>query len=169
MPDTRAATEIARAHSPRGEVTLHRRERDGVEVLELRVNGVFVMDTVETSSERALASWALALVDHPTRVLVGGLGLGYTLAEVLADDRVEIATCVELEESLAGWMLDGTVPQGPALLRDPRARLVIGDVAEVLANAAPATYDLVLLDVDNGPDHLVHDHNAALYEPPSSR
>ena len=158
--------EIARALSPRGEVTLHRRLRDEVDVVELRVNGVFVMDTVQTTSERALASRALRLVDRPERVLVGGLGLGYTLAEVLADGRVEVVTCVELEESIVGWMRDGAVPHGPALMADPRAQVVIGDVADVLASAEPASYDLVLLDVDNGPGHLVHDRNAALYRPP---
>lgn len=158
------STEVARALSPRGDVTLHRRLRDHVEVLELRVNGVFVMDTVETTSERALATRALAMIDDPAHVLVGGLGLGYTLAEVLADARVQQVTCVELEESLVTWMGDGTVPHGPALLRDPRIRLVTGDVADVLARAEAATYDLVLLDVDNGPGYLVHDHNAGLYE-----
>lgn len=161
------SVEIARTLSPRGEVTLHRRLRDEVEVVELRVNGVFVMDTVETTSERALASRALQLVDCPARVLVGGLGLGYTLAEVLTDPRVEVVTCVELEESIVGWMRDGTVTHGPALLTDPRARVVVGDVADVLAAAEPASYDLVLLDVDNGPGHLVHDHNAALYRAPA--
>lgn len=158
--------EVARALSPRGEVTLHNRIRDDVEVLELRVNGVFVMDNVETTSERALATRALALVDDPGHVLVGGLGLGYTLAEVLADHRVRRVTCVELEDSLVTWLDDGTVPHGPALLADPRTRVVTGDVAEVLAQAEAATYDLVLLDVDNGPGNLVHDHNARLYETP---
>lgn len=161
-----SSAEVARALSPRGEVTLHRRDRDGLDVLELRVNGVFVMDTLETTSERALATRALDVVDSPAHVLVGGLGLGYTLAAVLADPRVEEVTCVELEESLVSWARDGTVPHGPALLADTRTQLVVGDVAEVLAAAEPATYDLVLLDVDNGPGYLVHDHNAALYEAP---
>lgn len=158
--------EVARALTPRGEVTLHRRLRDGIEVLELRVNGVFVMDTVETTSERALAARALALVEDPRHVLVGGLGLGYTLAEVLADPRVERVTCVELEENLVDWMRAGTVPHGPALMTDPRLQMVTGDVAQVLARAEAATYDLVLLDVDNGPGYLVHEQNGGLYEEP---
>ena len=82
--------EIARAESPRGEIVLReRREENTPTVLELRVNGVFVMDTLETTTERALARAALALADRPARVLVGGLGLGFTLHEVLADARVE--------------------------------------------------------------------------------
>jgi spermidine synthase len=155
---------VARASSPRGELVLRRRE-DGH--LELRANGVFVMDTLEHSSERALAGRALALTDgHGLRVLVGGLGLGFTLGAVLADPRVARCAVVEIEPDLVGWLRDGTVPHGPALLADPRVVVQVADVADVLRSAA-ASYDLVLLDVDNGPGHLVHDANAALYAPPA--
>lgn len=156
--------EIARAASERGELVLRRRY-DGT--LELRANGVFVMDTAETSTERALATRALALVERPAQVLVGGLGLGFTLEAVLADERVQRCTVVEIEPALAGWLRDGTVPHGPALLADPRADVVVADVAVALRQSAPAAYDLVLLDVDNGPGYLVHDANAGLYEAPA--
>ena len=154
--------EVARAESGRGELVLRRREDD---TLELRANGVFVMDTAETTSERALAREALARHADPGTVLVGGLGLGFTLAEVLADERVRRVVVVEIEPALVGWLRDGTVPHGPALLRDARVEVLVGDVAEAIAAAAEATYDLVLLDVDNGPGYLVHDANAALYQP----
>ncbi|KQY56399.1 MULTISPECIES: hypothetical protein [unclassified Nocardioides] len=161
------SVEIARHESPRGEVVLReRREDNAPTVLELRVNGVFVMDTLETSSERALATAALGLVDRPGSVLVGGLGLGFTLAEVLADRRVESCTVVELEQSLVDWMRDGTISHGPALLADERLDVVVADVATALAEADDSAYDLVLLDVDNGPDYLVHDANEAIYLPP---
>jgi spermidine synthase len=157
--------ELARAGSERGELVLRRRtEQDGSTTLELRANGVFVMDTRETSSERALAREALARHAAPDVVLVGGLGLGFTLAEVLADERVRRVVVVEIEPALVGWMRDGTVPHGAALLADPRVEVVVDDVALVLG-AGDATYDLVLLDVDNGPGYLVHDRNAALYGP----
>lgn len=166
MPETECV-EIARAESPRGEVVLRERRSEGAAtVLELRVNGVFVMDTLETTSERALASIALAQVDDPGHVLIGGLGLGFTLREVLDDQRVQRVTCVELEESLVAWTRDGTIAHGPALLADQRVELVNADVAQVLTEAAPGSYDVVLLDVDNGPDYLVHDANGALYEAP---
>lgn len=156
--------EIARAESERGEVVLRERKRDnGAPALELRVNGVFVMDTAETSSERGLATAALGLVDDPGSVLVGGLGLGFTLGEVLADRRVSSCTVVELEESVVDWMRDGTIAHGPPLLADERVKVVIADVVTALAEATEATYDLVLLDVDNGPGHLVHDANEAVY------
>ena len=159
--------EIARAASARGEVVLRRRHEPDGEVLELRANGLFVMDTAETTTERALAAAALDLAGEPHRVLVGGLGLGFTAGEVLADPRVEECTVVEIEEALVAWMRDGTVPHGPSLLADDRLDVVVGDVAEVIAGAGPAAYDLVLLDVDNGPDQLVHAPNAAIYRAPS--
>lgn len=160
--------EVARAETERGELVLReRRPEDGPASLELRANGVFVMDTLEVSSERAMATAALAIVPEPRAVLVGGLGLGYTMHEVLADSRVERCTVVEIEQALVDWMRDGTVPTGPALLADERVTIVVADVAVALAEAVPASYDLVLLDVDNGPGHLVHATNAALYEEPS--
>jgi spermidine synthase len=157
-------TEVARAETERGDVVLRRRTSGTAhDVLELRVNGVFVMDTLETTSEIELAAQALDLVDEPASVLVGGLGLGFTLQRVLADPRVERAVVVEIEEPLVRWMRDGTVPHGPALLADTRATVVNADIAMAIAEAR-STYDLVLLDVDNGPGYLVHDGNEAVYE-----
>jgi spermidine synthase len=159
--------EIARAETERGEIVLRERRDDGgPTALELRVNGVFVMDTRETTSERALAGAALELVDEPRHVLVGGLGLGFTMHEVLADPRVEHVTVVEIEQPLVDWMRDGTIAHGPQLLADARLTVTVGDVAQVLAEAGENVYDLVLLDVDNGPGHLVHDANAEIYRRP---
>ena len=162
-------TEVARAETERGDVVLRRRTSGTApEVLELRVNGVFVMDTLETTSEIELAAQALDLVDQPASVLIGGLGLGFTLQRVLADPRVERAVVVEIEEPLVRWMRDGTVPHGPALLADSRATVVNADITMAIAEAR-STYDLVLLDVDNGPGYLVHDGNEAVYEEPFLR
>ena len=156
--------EVARAESERGEIVLRRRiEERAADALELRVNGVFVMDTHETSTETELATAALDLVESPRRVVVGGLGLGFTLQRVLADHRVEEVRVVEIEESLIGWMRDGTIPYGRELLADKRLRVVNADIAMAIAEAQ-STYDLVLLDVDNGPGYLVHDDNAVVYE-----
>ncbi len=159
--------EVARAESARGELVLRERRTEGApSVLELRANGVFVMDTLEVSTERALATAALDLLDEPSHVVVGGLGLGFTMHEVLADSRVEKCAVVEIEQALVDWMRDGTVPHGPGLLADERVTVVVADIAVALAEAAPASYDLVLLDVDNGPGYLVHAANEALYHRP---
>jgi spermidine synthase len=156
--------EVARAESERGQVVLRRRiEEHAADTLELRVNGVFVMDTKETTSEIELAAAALDLVEDPRDVVVGGLGLGFTTQAVLADHRVEKVKVVEIEDRLVGWMRDGTIPHGPALLADRRVQMVNADIVMAVAEAM-STYDLVLLDVDNGPGHLVHEANSGIYE-----
>ena len=162
--------EIARSESERGELVLRERRPDeGPTTLELRANGVFVMDTLEVSTERALASASLELVERPRAVVVAGLGLGFTMHEVLADSRVEKCAVVEIEEALVRWMRDGTIAHGPSLLADERVVVVVADIAVAIAEARPASYDLILLDVDNGPGYLVHDTNDALYHAPFLR
>ena len=160
--------EVARAESARGEVVLRERhdpdDPRAVPVLELRVNGAFVMDTHETSTERQLAAAALTHVERPRAVVIGGLGLGFTLHEVLADHLVERVVVVEIEDALVRWMRDGTIPHGPALLADDRLHLVVADIRTAMGEATPEAYDLVLLDVDNGPGYLVYQDNASLYE-----
>ena len=160
--------DLARAESPRGELVLreHRPDDGGPTRLELRANGVFVMDNVEVGTEQALARSALARVERPEAVLIGGLGLGFTMHEVLGDSRVARCTVVEIEQALVDWMRDGTVGHGPGLLADERLDMVVADVAHAVAEASPGSYDLVLMDVDNGPGYLVHEANAALYDVP---
>jgi len=135
-----------------------RRRHDGS--LELRVNGVFVMDDVETSSERLLAR---TVIEAGAReVLVGGLGLGFTLRELLASEQVTRVVVAELEPSVVDWMRDGTVA-GADLLADPRTSVHVADVREVVAAQPLASLDAIVLDVDNGPDFLVHQANAEVY------
>jgi spermidine synthase len=155
---------LASATSPRGEILLRARSGEAGEVVELVVNGVFAMDSAETSSEEALAALVPAWA---SRVLVGGLGLGYTAGAVL--DRTELPLerldVVELESCLVQWAQERLTPPLTRLATDPRVALHVGDVAAVLtgAIAPPGPWDAILLDVDNGPDFLIHDANAALY------
>jgi len=153
--------ELARATSERGELVLTRRA-DGH--LELRANGVFVMDTENTHTEKALASLALEQVTNAADVLIGGLGLGFTTEQVLHDPRVRRVVTVEIEPALVGWMRDGTVPHGPGLLADARLEIKTADIQGALK--PDEYYDLILLDVDNGPGYLVHAHNAEVYAAP---
>lgn len=164
MEPDQTVRELARVENERGEMVLRERSGQVPVTLELRVNGVFVMDTLETSTERALALHALELVERPARVLVGGLGLGFTMHEVLSDSRVERVNVVEIEPDLVRWLRDGTVPHGPQFLADGRLTVTVADIATAMDEARGASYDLVLLDIDNGPGHLVHDANAAVYQ-----
>ncbi len=127
------------------------RARDGVD--ELIVNGVFAMDSTEVSSELALADAA-----GPARtVLVGGLGLGYTVSRLL-ENGAERVRVVELAPELVDAARRGVTGQLGRLAADTRVELVPGDIADFTG-----TWDAILLDVDNGPTFLIHDHNARLY------
>ncbi|WP_010311055.1 hypothetical protein [Saccharopolyspora spinosa] len=151
--------QVAHSRSERGELVLLRRGA----ALELRVNGVFVMDTVHTETERLLASATLRAAARTDRVLVGGLGLGFTLGEVLADLRVREVHVVEIEPNLIDWHRGGLVPGTADAIQDDRVRFRVGDVAEMLDAQPAGSFDVLLLDVDNGPDFLVYDGNSAIY------
>ncbi|KAB7746352.1 hypothetical protein GA707_02250 [Nostocoides sp. F2B08] len=147
---------VGRADSVAGEVVLRRRG----EVTELIVGGVFVMDTVDVSTEVDLADIALSLHPRPERVLVGGLGLGFTAAAVLADPRVRHVRVAEIAAPLALWAGEGLLP-APGLA-DERLTVEVADVGSVLG-ATAGGWDVVLLDVDNGPGFLVRPENTDLY------
>lgn len=164
---------IARDSTPRGDVVLRRRtpgtsSRDGsaAPVIELIVNGAFVMDTVDTSTERLLATVALERVPEPTTVIVGGLGLGFTVQALLGDARVRRIDVIELEPALVQWVGEGLVPETAGVLADSRVRPHVADVKDWLPGRPDAEADAILLDVDNGPGFLVHQANALIYERP---
>lgn len=156
-------TTLARGEGRLGELVLRRRGSTSP-VYELILNGVFLMDTGETSTERLLADAALQRCRAPRHVMVGGLGLGYTVKALLADQRIECVDVIEIEPLLVDWLRADLVPGTAAILSDQRVRVTIGDVADTFAAAAPASYDVAVLDVDNGPDFLVHERNATVYQ-----
>ncbi|MFT4294794.1 MAG: methyltransferase domain-containing protein [Micropruina sp.] len=148
------SVELARAHTPQGEIALRSRG----DVIELIVNGVFAMDSAEVTSELALAD---AAGPRPGTVLVGGLGLGYTAARLL-DNGARHVHVVELAGPLIDWAMQGVTEQLERVAHDPRIQLHHGDIAEWLPRRDEA-FDAILLDVDNGPGFLIHDHNARVY------
>jgi spermidine synthase len=98
-------------------------------------------------------------------VLIGGLGVGFTLVEALADPRVGRVVVVEREPALIGWHGSWLAPYSAGALDDPRTTVVCADLVDWLAEPtlAPAAVDVACLDTDNGPDWLVTQGNAALY------
>ena len=100
-------------------------------------------------------------------MLLGGLGLGYTLRELLADQRVAAVEVVELEPELVTWLREGLVTPATGVLDDPRVHVVVGDVLDHLTRADAESLDAIVLDVDNGPDFLVHQSNSSLYAEPA--
>ena len=129
----------------------------------IRVGPRVLMSNRMHDSEEALAEVALARVESPRSILVGGLGLGYTLRAVL--DRVSKdsdVTVLELIPELVDWNRRylGVLAGHP--LADSRARVVVGDVFDTLKRSR-ATFDVILLDVDNGPQGLTQAKNQRIY------
>ena len=156
---------LARALTPGGAaLTLHSRDTHFF----LRVNGQPLMATNAVESEKMLAQLACAHLRGPTpaRVLIGGLGFGFTLRRVLelagSDAIVQVA---ELLPEVVAWNREFLGPVNGLLLDDPRVRISIEDVFETITRAPAAHYDAMLLDVDNGPVAMVQDGNARLYQP----
>jgi spermidine synthase len=148
---------VDRRQTPRGELVLRR----AGEHFEVIANGTFLMDTRDGRSERALVREAIA-GKADVRLLVAGLGVGFSLEEALRTDSVAEVVVVELEAVVVEWVrahLGGLTEHG---LDDPRVRLVVADIRDVLATAEEA-FDAICLDIDNGPGWLVHEANAQVY------
>lgn len=159
--------DVARLARASGEWVLRRRtSAAGLVRHEMILDGKLLMDDSEGASEEDLARAALrACPDHPgLRVLVAGLGFGFTLRAVLEDRRVETVDVVELEPELPATLarLGGSGWISPVPLDDPRVRVEIGDACPRLASTV-GRWDCVLLDVDNGPESLALPGNAWLY------
>lgn len=159
---------LAEAPAPGGgRLTLH--EHDGTYCI--RVNGQILMDSSATASEILLGELAvarpLAAVQPAPRVLIGGLGLGFTLGRVLEgigpDARVVVA---ELIPAVVTWNRTHLRALRGACLEDPRVELFPDDVGELIRRAPAGSFDVVLLDVDNGPAALVQRANKSLYSRP---
>lgn len=126
-----------------------------------------LMNSRQHASEDALAELACAAVaGRPApHVLVGGLGMGFTLAAALkALGPSGVVTVAELVPEVVDWNKGPLGECAGYPLRNPRTRVHVGDVAELLRRGQ-AAYDAVLLDVDNGPEGMTHHGNDWLYSP----
>jgi spermidine synthase len=158
---------LARHITTSGEIQLQqRRLPDGSPAFEIISDGVFLMASYNQVSERALAHHALeALKISPgceLRILVGGLGMGFTLQETLARDVAGVDV-VEISPYIIEWNRTFFAPLNGDVLADPRVRLIQDDLYTVLYTAPTSAYHSILLDVDNGPSWLAHEKNARLY------
>lgn len=154
-------SELDRAATAAGDEILLRSRGD---LYEIRFNGIELMSNLHHQSERILAERALRRHGSPgARVLIGGLGMGFTLRAALdlLDCGAEVTVC-ELIPEIAAWNRGPLGPLAGHPLRDPRVRLRIADVTEVL-RAGPGSWDVILMDTDNGPDFTVRDSNHRIY------
>jgi spermidine synthase len=129
-------------------------------------NGKSLMSSRMHGSEEALATFAccrVRILEQPS-VLVGGLGMGFTLRatlDLLPPDAMVVVA--ELVPAVVEWNRGPLGPLAGHPLKDKRVQVEIGDVAVTLSSR-PGQFDAVLLDVDNGPNAFTASNNAGLYD-----
>ncbi|MEQ8232232.1 MAG: spermidine synthase [Gammaproteobacteria bacterium] len=162
--------------TPIGAVSLRRRRELtlDVDVWEIKLDDEFLMSSLYTASEVALAERALARLAAARRgqleVVVGGLGLGYTAQAALAHPGVGAVLVVELLAPVIDWHRRGLVPLGSVLAEDRRCRLVEADFFACAASAGGfdpvcpgRRFDAVLLDIDHSPEAWLDARSADFY------
>lgn len=184
---SRAFEELDRQTTPIGEISLRRRLEPvlQVDVFEVKLGDEFLMSSLFTATEEAVATLGLAAcTGERLDVLVGGLGLGYTAASALRDPRVARLRVIELLEPVVDWHRRELVPMAATVLADERCTIVQGDFfafvggttggtsgdaddeaawASVWGERGARPCDAILLDIDHTPDHLLDDAHAGFY------
>ncbi len=161
--------------TPLGPLVLRRRWVSGMgaHALEIKLGDAFLMSSLFTASEIALAEAGLAAVERQgLSVVVGGLGLGCTARAALDTGAVDDMIVVEFLPGVIGWHRDGLLPLGPGLVGDPRCRIVEGDFFRLAMSgdgfdaARPGRrFDAILLDIDHTPDERLGAQSDAFYTP----
>jgi spermidine synthase len=156
-----------------GELVLRRRTEPklGIVVIEVKLGDEFLMSSLFTAGETALANLGVErLGAGPLDIVVGGLGLGYTAAAVLAHESVRSLLVIEALEPVIRWHRTGLLPLGAALCGDPRCELALGDFFALAASAALDSgrpgrrFHGIFVDIDHSPRHVLSPGNASFYE-----
>jgi len=165
--------------TPMGALSLRRRRQlsTGIDVYEIKLGDEFLMSSLFTAAEIALARLGLTALDRPDLdVVVGGLGLGYTAQAVLEEQRVRSLVVIDALAEVIEWHERGLLPLGEQLTADRRCRFVNGDFFAMSQSADgfdPQTprrrFDAVLVDIDHSPRNLLHPRHAAFYQPEGLR
>ena len=163
---------LSRVMTPNGELQLQQWvgiNGDNQAVYEIIFNGVFLMASYNELSEKELANLAiepLILERQDLRVLLGGLGVGYTLQALLACEGIQAVDVVEIEDHIIRWAKSYFSKLNGHAYFDPRVRLINMDIWDYMLMTRK-TYDAIILDVDNGPTWLALESNQRLYERPT--
>jgi spermidine synthase len=152
-----------------GELILRRRDdpATGEPIYEVKLKDEYLMSSLFTVAEEELATLGLAAVrGDGLSVLVGGLGLGYTAATAVHDDRVSRLVVIDALPAVIGWHERELLPVSAELVRDSRVSLVHDDFFAVVRRppeSQDSRYDVILLDVDHSPRHTLDPSHADLY------
>lgn len=157
-----------------GEITLRRRRIPALgdrDIFEVKLGDEFLMSSMFVDAEVALADYGIEAVEGDAlKVVVGGLGLGYTAEAALRHDRVSELLVVDALETVIHWHEQEKVPLGKTLNADSRCRYVLGSFFDFAVSSegfdpqAPGkVFDAILLDIDHSPRALLNDSNASFY------
>jgi len=160
--------ELGFQKTPLGDLTLRRRlepRLQNQEVFEVKLGEEYLMSSLFTESERKLATLGLKQLEGELDIVVGGLGLGYTAAEVLKNNRVRHLLVIDLFQAVIDWHRTGLVPLGNEIASDMRCELRQGDFFELARTGFDGgrKFDAVLLDIDHSPEHFLDQTNESLY------
>lgn len=158
-----------------GPLSLRRRRHlsHGADIYEIKLGEEFLMSSLFTVSEVALASLGLAELPGKTvDVVVGGLGLGCTARAVLDNAHVLSLVVIEALPEVIEWHATGLLPLGADLTADRRCRLVQGDFFAMIASTTAGLdperpnrlFHAILVDIDHSPRHVLHPSHAVLYQ-----
>ncbi len=158
--------ELAHASTPLGEISLRKRYDRVTErwVHEVRLGDEYLMSSQFNASEIALARLGLAEApDQDLRVVVAGLGLGFTAHEALRDPRTRRLSVIELVGAVIEWHRRELVPDTVGLAADPRCELIAADFFDLVRSGRCPDADVLLVDIDHSPDHLLSSGHGDFY------
>ena len=152
-----------------GPLCLRRRNllsEPGTIVTEVTLNHEFLMSSYNTDSERAISNRSIEIHGGGSlKALVGGLGLGYTVGELLNHENVASVEVVELLPPVIDWLRDGFVPLSIELNAASHLRITAGDIYQRLLEEPRESYDLIVIDVDHSPSDQLGATDHAFYTP----
>lgn len=155
--------------TPIGDLMLRRRRMPqfgDTDIYEVKLGEHFLMTSLFHEAESQLAILGLGATDLKSLdVLVGGLGLGYTAVEALKDPRVKSLEIIDYLAEVIGWHESELVPLGKILNEDARCTLTNADFFERIRNEPRKQLDVILLDIDHTPTHVLHQSNRPFYTP----
>ena len=172
---SRLFQELDYRHTPFGPLSLRRRlePKTGKDIFEIKLGEEFLMSSLFTASEKALANLTIkhlikiGPVEKKFNVIVGGLGLGYTARSVLQHENVATVCVVDALQAVIDWHQSCLLPLGSKLNSDPRCTMLHGDFFALATSRQGfgKKVDAILVDIDHSPDFHLDDANTAFYQP----